>query len=67
MLMPNGTVKFYNTKSKFGFIRIDETGDEVYTHEKHLVDAIAENDRVEFELIDGKRGPIAIDVKALKE
>lgn len=65
--MPNGTVKFFNHKSKFGFIRVDETGDEVYTHEKHLESPINEGDRVTFELAEAKRGMVAMNVQLLKE
>lgn len=63
-----GTVKFYNEKSKFGFIKDDDNeGQEYYTHEKHLIDQISDGDRVTFELTDSKRGPVAIDVKLLSE
>lgn len=61
--MKKGTVKFYNSKSKFGFIRDIETRLEYYTHEKHLVDVITNGDIVEFEVSYAKRGPVAVEVR----
>ncbi len=62
----NGTVKFFNNKNKFGFIKCDETQKEYYVHEKDLTNGpITENDKVTFELKDAKRGPQAINVVKL--
>ncbi len=65
--MPTGTVKFYNEKSKFGFIRLDETGQEIYVGSNGLLEPIKNNDRVEFEIEDAKKGPLAINVKVIKD
>jgi cold shock protein len=65
--MPTGTVKFYNRKNKFGFIRVDEDGSEIYVRQNGLVDMINEGDRVEFEVKDHPKGPIAMNVKLIKE
>ncbi|MBT2591378.1 cold shock domain-containing protein [Pedobacter sp. ISL-68] len=59
-----GTVKFYNESKGFGFI-ITEDGEEVFVHVTGLVDKISQNDRVEFELAQGKKGPNAVDVKLI--
>lgn len=64
--MPTGTVKFYNEKSKFGFIRLDENGQEIYVGSNGLLEPIKNNDRVEFEIQDAKKGPLAINVKVVK-
>ncbi len=61
--MATGTVKFYNKKNKFGFIKVDETGEEIYVRASGLVDAIEDNDRVEFEIEQAAKGPMAKQVK----
>jgi CspA family cold shock protein len=64
--MPTGTVKFYNRKNKFGFIRVDDTGAEIYVRQSGIIDPINEGDRVEFEMKDHPKGPIAVNVKKLQ-
>ena len=59
-----GTVKFYNESKGFGFI-ITEDGEEVFVHTTGLVDKISQNDRVEFEISQGKKGPNAVNVKLI--
>ena len=59
-----GTVKFYNESKGFGFI-ITEDGEEVFVHVTGLVDKISQNDRVEFEIAQGKKGSNAVDVKLI--
>lgn len=59
-----GTVKFYNESKGFGFI-ITEDGEEVFVHVTGVVDKISQNDRVEFEIAQGKKGPNAVNVKLI--
>ncbi|KRT14329.1 cold-shock protein [Pedobacter ginsenosidimutans] len=59
-----GTVKFYNESKGFGFI-ITEDGEEVFVHVTGLTDKISQNDRVEFEIAQGKKGPNAVNVKLI--
>jgi len=59
-----GTVKFYNESKGFGFI-ITEDGEELFVHVTGLVDKISQNDRVEFEIAQGKKGPNAVNVKLI--
>ena len=61
--MKKGVVKFFNRKSKFGFIRDSETGKEHYVHAKDVVGQINEGDTVTFELKEEARGPAAVNVK----
>ena len=61
--MNTGTVKFYNTEKKFGFITDDKTGKEIFVHVSGLVDEIQTNDKVRFETTDGKKGLNAIEVR----
>jgi CspA family cold shock protein len=65
--MPQGTVKFFNKKSKFGFIRDNDTGEEYYVSIKGLIDEVTEGDKVSFELKQGRKGLNAYDVKLLED
>lgn len=60
--MKKGVVKFFNRKSKFGFIRDSETGKEYYVHGKNINGQVDEGDAVTFELKEEQRGPAAINV-----
>ncbi|CAM4357829.1 cold shock domain-containing protein [Pedobacter sp. MC2016-15] len=60
--MKNGTVKFFNTEKGFGFIK-DENGKEIFVHVSGLIDEIRENDEVEYEEQEGKKGLNAVNVK----
>jgi CspA family cold shock protein len=59
--MKNGTVKFYNESKGFGFIK-DENGTDIFVHATGLIDEIRENDSVQFEVTEGKKGLNAINV-----
>ncbi|MFZ9045103.1 MAG: cold-shock protein [Cyclobacteriaceae bacterium] len=61
--MKTGKVKFFNHEKGFGFIVDDESGEDIFVHKSGLVDNIAENDQVEFDTEQGRRGINAIDVK----
>lgn len=61
--MITGTVKFYNDAKGFGFIKENDSENEYFVHATGLVEAIRENDEVEFDLIDGKKGKNAVNVK----
>jgi cold shock protein len=61
--MSNGTVKFFNETKGFGFIKDDENDKEYFVHITGLVDKIRENDKVTFDLQDGKKGLNAVNVK----
>lgn len=62
-IMFTGTVKFYNEAKGFGFIVDDQTQGDVFLHATGLVDKVAQNDKVTFEVKEGKKGPNAINVK----
>jgi CspA family cold shock protein len=61
--MPNGTVKFYNNAKGFGFIRDEESQSEIFVHATGLMDNIDQDDQVSYDLIEGKKGMNAINVK----
>ena len=62
--MYTGTVKFFNETKGFGFIR-EDNGQEVFVHVSGLRDEIRENDKVQFETEQGRRGINAINVSVL--
>ena len=63
-----GTVKWFNAKKGFGFIS-DEEGKDVFVHFSALqmdgFKVLEEGDEVEFEVIDGEKGPHAANVTKL--
>jgi CspA family cold shock protein len=61
--MEAGKVKFYNTSKRFGFIVKNETNEEIFVHESGLIDKVKQNDNVTFDIIDGKKGKNAVNVK----
>ena len=61
--MKTGTVKFFNTEKGFGFIKDDETNNEVFVHKTGLIDNIREDDSVSYEVEQGQKGLNAVNVK----
>jgi len=60
--MKKGTVKFFNESKGFGFIT-EENGQEIFVHASGLTENIRENDEVDYETQDGKKGLNAVNVK----
>lgn len=50
-----GRVKFINEEKGFGFIKPAGAGEDVFVHSSGILDDIYENDRVEFDLQQGKK------------
>ncbi|MBK9671032.1 MAG: cold shock domain-containing protein [Bacteroidetes bacterium] len=63
--MKTGTVKFFNVTKGFGFIKEDNSDQEIFVHASGLVDQIREADKVTFEVTEGKKGLNAVNVKKL--
>ncbi|MNK20196.1 cold shock domain-containing protein [Pedobacter hiemivivus] len=61
--MPQGTVKFFNESKGFGFIVPDNGEPEIFVHVTGIVDQIRENDKVSYEVENGKKGLNATQVK----
>ena len=63
-----GTVKWFNAKKGFGFIS-DEEGNDVFVHFSALqivgFKVLDEGDEVEFEVVNGEKGPQAANVTKL--
>jgi CspA family cold shock protein len=64
--MNKGTVKFFNDTKGFGFIRDEESKKEYFVHVSGLVDQIRENDKITFELKEGKKGLNAVNVRVAR-
>jgi len=63
--MKTGKVKWFNAEKGYGFI-VQEDGKEVFVHFKDVqggVNVLRDNDEVEFEVEEGRKGPQAVNVK----
>jgi cold shock protein len=61
--MESGIVKFFNESKGFGFITVNGSNQEVFVHVSGIKDQIRENDKVTFNLEQGKKGVNAVDVR----
>ena len=61
-----GTVKWFNSTKGYGFIQPDAGGKDVFVHFSAIggsgFKSLAEGDKVEFEVVQGQKGPQAADV-----
>ena len=64
-----GTVKWFNAEKGFGFITPDGGGNDVFAHFSAIATSgyrsLDENQRVEFEVTQGQRGPQADQVRPI--
>jgi CspA family cold shock protein len=67
--MATGTVKWFNGDKGFGFISQDGGGDDVFAHFSAISGngfrSLDENQRVEFTITQGPKGPQASDIRSL--
>ncbi|MEJ8281140.1 cold-shock protein [Pseudonocardia spirodelae] len=67
--MPQGTVKWFNAEKGFGFIATDDEGPDVFVHysaiESNGFRTLEENQRVDFQSSQGKKGPQADSVRVI--
>ena len=67
-MMNKGTVKWFNNQKGFGFIS-DEQGNDVFVHysgiQSNGFKSLEEGQEVEFEVIEGQKGPQAVNVVKL--
>lgn len=61
--MSNGTVKFFDETKGFGFIKDSNSTKEYFVHSTGLIDNISDNDEVTFDIVEGKKGLNAVNVK----
>jgi CspA family cold shock protein len=66
--MLQGTVKWFNESKGFGFIEQEE-GKDIFVHYSAIqgngFKTLNEGDKVEFEVVDGPKGPAAANVNKL--
>ncbi|GAA4840687.1 cold-shock protein [Saccharopolyspora rosea] len=67
--MATGTVKWFNAEKGYGFITPDGGGADVFAHYS-AIDAtgfrtLDENQRVEFEIAQGPKGPQAAQIRTI--
>ena len=66
--MNKGTVKWFNTQKGYGFIS-DEQGNDIFVHFSGIKSdgfkSLEEGQAVEFDVIDGAKGPQATNVTKL--
>ena len=67
--MPTGRVKWFNESKGFGFITPDDGSDDLFVHHTSILAdgfrSLREDQEVEFEVGEGKKGPAANNVKPL--
>ena len=61
--MKEGKVKFFNESKGYGFIKDNDSENEYFVHVSGLVDQIKMDDVVTFEVVEGKKGLNAVNVK----
>lgn len=63
-----GTVKWFNAQKGYGFIS-DENGNDIFVHYSGLnqegFKSLDDGQAVEFEVVDGAKGPQAVNVTKL--
>jgi CspA family cold shock protein len=67
--MTQGTVKWFNADKGFGFIAQEDGGDDVFVHYSAIQTSgyrtLDENQKVEFDITQGPKGPQAENVRPL--
>jgi CspA family cold shock protein len=62
-----GTVKWFNESKGYGFITPDNGGKDLFAHASEIKDSnvksLAENQRVQFEVTQGQKGPQASNIR----
>jgi CspA family cold shock protein len=62
--MPEGTVKWYDKKKGYGFVAVDDSTD-VFVHYTNFLEGVStlnEGDVIEFDIVEGEKGPRADNV-----
>ncbi len=67
--MASGTVKWFSDQQGYGFIARDDNQGEVFVHQSAIqaegFKTLNEGDRVELEVVEGRKGPAAENVRKI--
>ena len=67
--MATGKVKWFNEQKGFGFITPDDGSKDLFVHHSEIIGEgyrlLQENQEVEFEVGQGRKGPCATNVKPI--
>ncbi|MFZ9309195.1 MAG: cold-shock protein [Candidatus Nanopelagicales bacterium] len=67
MARVTGTVKWFNAEKGFGFLSVDGTENDVFVHHTAIemdgFRVLNQDQRVEFDIVDGPKGPQAGNVR----
>lgn len=63
--MQEGTVKFFNESKGYGFIKPDNGTEDIFVHINGLKEEIRENDKVVYEVQQGRKGLNAVNVSII--
>jgi CspA family cold shock protein len=65
--MATGTVKWFNDAKGFGFISVEGQNKDVFVHHSAIqgsgFKSLSEGQKVEFEIVQGQKGPAAESVR----
>ncbi|RKZ34334.1 cold-shock protein [bacterium] len=68
--MARGRVKRFDEKKGYGFIELEENGQDVFVHYSDIVGegykSLSAGDEVEFDLVEGEKGPKALNVRKVE-
>jgi len=67
--MAQGTMKWFNDSKGFGFISLDDGSKDVFVHHSSIdmegFKTLSEGQRVEFDVVQGPKGPAAEKVRVV--
>ena len=65
--MARGSVKWFNDQKGFGFISLEDGSKDVFVHHSAIAGSgfksLTEGQAVEFDIVDGQKGPAAANVR----